>query len=150
MKIKISWPVGIVVAIVAFMVFILSFVYKATFVSEYDHHLVSEEYYKDELHYQEEIDKLNKGVALKQNVAIEKTAEGLVINFPTEFKPEAITGTVFFKRLSNEKIDFNFPIELKTHQLFIKDEKLVDGRWDVKIEWFINNDEYLFKEKLMY
>ena len=29
------------------------------FIEDYNHHLVSKDYYKDELHYQEEIDKLN-------------------------------------------------------------------------------------------
>ena len=59
MKIKINWGTGIVIAIVLFIAFILSFVYKTIFMEEYEHHLVSEDYYKDELHYQEEIDKLN-------------------------------------------------------------------------------------------
>ena len=61
MKIKISWPMGIIIAMTAFVIFILSFVYKVTFLPAYDHHLVSEDYYKDELHYQQEINKENKG-----------------------------------------------------------------------------------------
>ena len=52
-KIKISWSAGIVIAMVSFMVFILSFVYKSIAMDEYQHELVSEDYYKDELHYQE-------------------------------------------------------------------------------------------------
>ena len=55
-KYKISWPTGIILSIIAFMVFILSFVYKATFLPEYGHHLVSEEYYKEELNYQKEME----------------------------------------------------------------------------------------------
>ena len=30
------------------------------------------------------------------------------------------------------------------------EENLLAGRWDVKIEWKVNNTNYLFKEKLMY
>ena len=59
MKLKISWPTGIIIAITAFVIFILSFVYKVTFMPKYGHHLVSEDYYKDELNYQQEIDKEN-------------------------------------------------------------------------------------------
>ncbi|SFS31131.1 FixH family protein [Lutibacter maritimus] len=150
MKLKISWPTGIIIAITAFVIFILSFVYKVTFMPEYDHHLVSEEYYKDELNYQQEINKENKGVALKENIKIKKDSLGLTIIFPVEFEPSKINGTISFVRLSNDKIDFNIPIKLTSNEILIKDEKLVEGRWDVKIEWNVNNIDYLYKEKLIY
>ena len=150
MKFRISWPAGIIIAITSFVIFILSFVYKVTFLPEYDHHLVSEDYYKDELNYQQEIDKQNKGIELKENVILVKTSKGLSINFPSEFDPTKITGTIFFQRLSNEKIDFEIPIQLETHNITIKDENLVAGRWDVKIVWFVNDTEYLYKEKISY
>ena len=150
MKFKISWPTAIIVSIAAFVIFILSFVYKVTFLPEYDHHLVSEEYYKDELNYQQEIDKENEGAALKENVKLIKTTEGLMIFFPAEFKPSQISGLISFQRLSNSKIDFSHPIKLETNDFLIEDEKLVDGRWDVKIEWSVNNISYLYKEKITY
>jgi hypothetical protein len=150
MKFKISWPTGIIIAIVAFVIFILSFVYKVTFLPEYDHHLVSEEYYKDELNYQQEIDKEKKGLELKENIVIQKSDEGLLIKFPSEFDASTITGTISFQRMSNDKIDFELPIELTSLDFLIKDENLVDGRWDVKIEWTVNNIDYLYKEKINY
>ena len=150
MKIKISWPTGIIIAIIAFMVFILSFVYKVTFMEEYDHHLVSEDYYMDELNYQQEIDKLNNASVLEEDIALEKVDNGLLINFPSKFDPSQITGLITFKRLSNIKMDFKIPIKLQSSKYLLSDAILVEGRWDVKIEWTINNTTYLFKEKLMY
>jgi nitrogen fixation protein FixH len=150
MKFKISWPTGIIIAMSAFIIFILSFVYKATFMAEYDHHLVSEDYYKEELNYQQEINKLNKAATLKKDVALTKVAEGLLIKFPAEFDPEKITGTISFQRPSNDKIDFELPIKLINADYLIAKENLVEGRWNVKIEWVVNGTTYLFKEKLMY
>ncbi|WP_372792102.1 FixH family protein [Lutibacter sp.] len=151
MKFKISWPTGIIISIVAFVIFILSFVYKVTFLPQYDHHLVSDDYYKDELNYQQEIDKLNKAAELKQNITLKKIDLGLLISFPSEFEASKIKGIIAFQRLSNDKIDFELPIDLETNDLLIPDEKLVDGRWNVKIEWTVNNNNtYLFKEKIMY
>ena len=150
MKFKITWPAAIIFSIGAFMIFILSFVYKVTFMPEYDHHLVSEEYYKDELNYQKEIDLQNKGALLKENITISKTNEGLLINFPKEFHSTKIEGTISFVRLSNDKIDFKIPIQLSNNQYLVKNENLVAGRWDVIIEWTANKNTYLFKEKLMY
>ncbi|PCH49302.1 MAG: cytochrome C oxidase Cbb3 [Flavobacteriaceae bacterium] len=150
MKFKISWPIGIIIAITAFVVFILSFVYKATFIKAYDHHLVSDDYYKDELNYQHEIDNQNKAIQLKQNVMITKEALGLLISFPSEFDALQISGTISFQRPSNSDLDFKRPIELKTLNYLIRDENLVMGRWNVKIEWTVNNNTYLFKKKIMY
>lgn len=150
MILKISWPAAIIIAMASFMVFILSFVYKVTVLPQYDHHLVSDDYYKDELNYQQEIDKLNKAAELKENVTLNKVASGLLISFPAEFDATKIKGTISFKRLSNSKIDFQLPIKLKTNDLLLKEEGLVGGRWDVKIEWTVNRVTYLFKEKLMY
>lgn len=150
MKFKISWPTGIVLALSAFIIFILSFVFKATFLPEYDHHLVSDDYYKDEMNYQQEIDKLNKAAALNEDVNLTKVAEGLLIKFPAEFDPEKIAGTISFQRPSNEKIDFQIPIKLTTADYLILDDNLAQGIWNVKIEWTVNGNTYLFKEKLRY
>jgi len=150
MKFKISWPAGIVIALGSFIIFILFFVYKVTFLPQYDYHLVSEDYYKDELNYQQEIDQQNNSAELKENITYEKVAEGMLINFPSEFNPTQITGTISFQRLSNHKLDFEFPIKLKTNDFLIPDKNLVEGRWNIKIEWVVNGKKFLFKEKIMY
>ncbi|PKP28879.1 MAG: cytochrome C oxidase Cbb3, partial [Bacteroidetes bacterium HGW-Bacteroidetes-18] len=93
---------------------------------------------------------LNKSAALKEDVTLTKVAEGLLIKFPAEFDPEKITGTISFQRPSNDKIDFHLPLKLMAANYLIPDNNLVEGRWNVKIEWAINGNTYLFKEKLMY
>ena len=150
MKIKFTWPMGIILAMAAFMIFILSYVYKATFVNKYDHHLVSEQYYKDELNYQNEIDRLNNASSLKQNVIIDHQSNGLLIKFPEEFDASKIQGTIKFQRPSNYKLDFKIPIKLTNHDYLIGKEKLVEGIWNVKIDWQIGETKYLFKQKLRY
>ena len=150
MKFKISWPAGIIISLVAFVIFILSFVFKVTFLDEYNHHLVSEDYYKDELNYQQEIDKLNNAAQLKEDIRFKKTSEGLKIIFPSEFKADDISGKISFQRLSNSKIDFILPIKLETNTFLISDEDLVEGKWNVKIEWEVLGKQYLLKEQINY
>lgn len=150
MKFKISWPTGIILVIAAFVIFILSFVFKVMFIPKYDHHLVSEDYYKDELHYQEEIDQMNNGLALTKNVEIQIQDNGVLIVFPDEFSIEDISGTIFFQRMSNSSIDFERPITLKSYNYLIDDKDLVEGRWDIKIAWNVNDKKYLFKKKIIY
>lgn len=152
MKIKWNWGTGIVIAMVLFMAFILQFVYRASMVAKYEHSLVSEDYYKDEIHYQEEIDKVNKGTALKENISVIQNENGLLIRFPKEFEASSLSGTVYFQRLSNEKLDFSKDIKdnLSDHTIFISDEQLVDGKWELKIDWKVKEESYLYKETLFY
>jgi hypothetical protein len=150
MKIKINWGTSIVIAMVLFIGFILSFVYKTIFVEKYQHHLVSENYYKDELHYQEEIDKIINAKNLIQNVSLKNTVKGIIIQFPLNKDPNKIKGKVIFLRRSDEKLDFEKNIDLTSHSMIIEDSLLVHGKWEIKVDWKYDKDEYLLKESWFY
>jgi hypothetical protein len=150
MKIKINWGTGIVIAIVLFITFILSFVYKTLFIEEYEHHLVSEDYYKDELHYQEEIDKLNNAKYLTENVILSNTERGIIIQFPKDKDFNKIEGKINFLRFSNDKLDFEKKIDLSSHSMLIEDSILVTGKWEIRVDWQYNDEEYLLKESWFY
>lgn len=147
---KINWGTAMVIAMVLFMVFILQFVYRTLAMDEYDHELVSDDYYKDELYYQQEIDKINKANTLPENVRIERVEEGFVVFFPKEMIPAEISGTVSFQRPSDKKLDFQKEIRLKNHQLLIQDKRLLNGKWNVKVDWKHKDEEYLLKESIFY
>jgi len=150
MKAKHIWPLGIILALASFIIFILSFVYKATFVAKYDHHLVSEEYYKDELKYQGEIDKLENANALDSAITLTRSSDGVIIHFPEALDGKKIKGTVYFVRLSDENFDFQEKLSLNTTTLLIQHKNLIEGRWNVKIDWSYENTLYLFKDKFNY
>ena len=150
MKIRFTWGTGIVIAMLSFMIFILSFVYKSIAMEEYQHELVSEDYYKDELHYQEEIDKLKNSQTLSEDIKLANIKEGMRISFPENIDQDQIKGTIYFQRLSNEKLDFTEQIKLTDHHQLIPVEKLVSGKWIIKIDWETEQDKYLFKETWFY
>ncbi len=149
MKLKINWGTGIVIAMVLFMTFILSFVYKS-FTQEYSHDLVSEDYYKDELHYQKEIDKLNNAVRLESKIILSNSDKGITIKFPDNFDYQNINGNISFQRYSNSVLDFNKNIELTSDKFLIPDSLLVSGKWIIKIDWKYKGEEYLFKDSWFY
>lgn len=150
MKIKINWGTGIAIAIALFIVFILSFVYKSIFIEKYEHHLVSEDYYKDELHYQEEIDKLNNVKNLSENVSLNNSENGITIQFPKDKDFNKIKGTVNFLRRSNDKLDFERKINLSSHSMLIEDSILIKGKWEIRVDWQYEEEEYLLKESWFY
>ena len=150
MKLKLNWPTGIVIAIISFMIFILSFVYKSIAIDKYQHELISEDYYGDELHYQEEINKLNNAKTLETDIELTNSKEGITIEFPQNIDQNEIKGTITFLRLSNKKLDFSEEIELTANEQLIPSNKLVPGKWIVRIEWQNGDMEYLYKESWFY
>ncbi len=150
MKAKIIWPLGIVIALASFIIFILSYVYKATFVPKYDHHLVSEHYYKDEMKYQGEFDKLENAEGLENNITLTKSSQGILIHFPPNMVASEIKGTIYFMRLSDENFDFKKPIVLTNATYLVQDDKLIEGRWNVKVDWSYDKKLYLYKDKFNY
>ena len=147
---KINWGTGIVLAFIGFIGFILYFVIRMSTDDRANHDLVTEEYYKEELSYQKQIDASESATEMNANLEVEKMDEGLVISFPERFDPKKITGTVSLYRPSNKHLDYNFPISLSNTHLLIPDNRLVDGRWDITVKWQYEGKSFLHKEKLTY
>jgi hypothetical protein len=147
---KINWGTGIVLAFIAFISFILFFVVRMNMDDRANHDLVTEEYYQAELGYQKEIDAENNSKEDDKKLKVSKTAEGLLIVFPENINTSEVKGTVSLYRPSNKHLDFDFPISLSNSHLLIPDKRLLDGRWDIKISWEDQQENYLHKESITY
>lgn len=79
-----------------------------------------------------------------------KTAEGIVVSFPTDLEDKNITGKIFLYRPSNKQLDFETTILLSNHNLLIPDKRLLDGRWNIKIDWSYKDTNYMLKEEIQY
>ena len=117
---------------------------------KYDHDLVTEDYYAEELKYQNDIDKEQNAKLLSQNLTWKKTNEGIVVKFPENFETNKITGNVFLYRPSNKQLDFEIPISLSNHNLLIPDKRLLGGRWNIKVDWQYSGKSYLYKKEILY
>lgn len=147
---KFNWGTGIVVAVISFIAFIMYFVITMSTDKAYSHDLVTEKYYQEELNYQQEIDAEKNANSLKEKVTIEKNSKGLKINFPKYFNPKSIEGKVFLYRPSSKQLDFEIPISISKSYLLVPEQRLVDGRWNIKILWNYKNKKYLVKKELVY
>jgi hypothetical protein len=147
---KINWGTAIVLAFIGFISFIMYFVISMNFNDKYNHDLVTEDYYKEELGYQDDINKQNNAQALDQDITYEKTSEGLIFKFPENFDTKKITGKVFLYRPSNKQLDFETPISISESYLLVPDKRLLDGRWNITIDWQYNETSYLFKKSIVY
>ncbi|WP_298509004.1 FixH family protein [uncultured Kordia sp.] len=147
---KINWGTGIVIAFIAFISFIMYFIVNMNVQSKYDHDLVTDSYYEEELQYQSSIDKQRNAQKLTENIRLTHTNSGIQIKFPSAFDIQKIKGNVFLYRPSNKQFDFEIPISLSHHTLLIPDNRLLDGRWNIQVDWSYNNTDYLFKEEINY
>ena len=147
---KLSWGTAIVMAIISFISFIMFFVITMSTDEAYSHDLVVEEYYKTELTFEEQLDKTRNATKLSENIQLDKTSEGLTINFPQELNASEITGNVFLYRPSNKQLDSEIPLSLSSHQLLVPDRSLLGGRWNIIIDWEYRGEKYYFKEDITY
>ena len=137
-------------AFVGFMCFILYFVIKVSTDKRYEHDLVTEDYYKEELNFQNDIDKENNSKTLSENITLKKTEEGLIIIFPENLTTKNVSGKVFLYRPSNKHLDFETSISLSSHNLLIPKNRLLDGRWNIKVDWQYKGKSYLYKKEITY
>ncbi len=147
---KINWGTAIVLAFAAFISFILFFVLWATLDTDLQHQMVVEDYYKKELEVQDEINAQRNVVMDRMEPQIKKIDGGLVISFPENLAHSDLTGQVSLYRPSNKHLDFNVPLTLSDSQMLVPDDRLLSGRWDLRVAWRYNGKPYLFKKKLTY
>jgi nitrogen fixation protein FixH len=147
---KFNWGTGIVIAIFGFIGFIMYFVITMSTDHTYSHDLVTDKYYQAELNYQQEINAVKNANALTEHIDIERNQKGLKINFPKNFNPKEIKGKVFLYRPSNKQLDFEIPISNSKPYLLVPEQRLLDGRWNIKVFFKYKDINYLIKEELVY
>jgi hypothetical protein len=146
---KINWGTYIVIAFALFISFIMYFVLKVQSDSKYDNDLVVEEYYKHDVHFQDEMARIQNAHDLKVKPVITVNTNGITIVFPADFTPKDIKGTVALYRPSNKKFDFQVPLSFTdSASLFIPKDKLIGGEWDINMEWKYKGKSYLTKEEI--
>lgn len=150
MQFKFNWGHGVSLFLGAFIIFILTFVYKTVVRPEYDHKLVSEEYYKDEIHFQQEIDRVNNALQLKQNVVLSKSDKGIHVVFPSIFDSEKVKGFVEIQRANDDKLDLKTEIVLNNMQMIIPADKLVKGSYNIKVVWDYDKMPFQLNQKFNY
>lgn len=117
---------------------------------KYEHDMVTENYYNQELEFEKEMNKQKNAQNLEEDIAWRHADDGLVISFPENMNPSDITGKVFLYRPSNKQLDFEIAISLSDHNLLIPDKSLLGGRWNIKVDWQYKGDSYIFKKDITY
>lgn len=147
---KINWGTAIVLSIISFMTFIIVLVVTMTNNKNFNHDLVTEEYYKQELSFQDQLDRKKNAQNLVTNIQTEVTDDGFRISFPREMEYSVIKGNLRLYRPSNKAQDFTIPVALIAHQMIIPGKYLEKGRWNIEIDWSYEEENYYYKKEFTY
>ena len=139
-----NWGHKIIFSFVAFMIFLGILVYKS-FQSKVN--LVSQDYYKQEIVYQDQINKIENELALEKSVSIVHNSRlnELLIIFPREL--EVKTSRLTLYRPSDASMDRSWNLQLDQENADkISTESLSGGLWQVQVEWSDQSNSY-YKEQ---
>ncbi len=135
-----SWGLKITILYISFVVFILGLV-MLTMRQKVD--LVAEDYYAQELKFQEKIEKLKRANLLLEPLQWKVENKQVQINFPAEFKNKKISGVVNLFRPSDASLDKVIKIQSDTSRSLIIDVKdLTSGAYKLQIDWQVENTKY--------
>lgn len=130
---KFTWGTGIAIVYTLFVIVMIGMViYSKTF----DHSLVVDNYYEEDLAYQSHIDKVKNARTLEQDLIIQEDKEQQIVlfKFPREFRQ--ISGSIWFYRASDKSKDFKINIEVDSDgQVIVPFKNLATGLWKVKVDW---------------
>jgi hypothetical protein len=141
-----NWGYRIVLAFVLFMTFIVSMV---IYVSSKGADLVAEDYYKQEVNYQDIIDARNNSIEIKQQIKIIQDVDKVVLVFPQETN-QNIEGTVQFYHPQNVDKDITQTLKLSNQKnQSISKSILTKGNYTIKLFWTTGNKNY-YVEKSCY
>ena len=142
---KWNWGTKIALSFVLFGVFILYMVVQA-FREDFD--LVTENYYQEELQYQERIQEKANLLQSGDEIVIESNEKDVLFKFPESFSEAE--GIIYFYHPSRKLFDKTFQVALnEQNQQSINTEELVKGRYKVKVSWKADGLNY-FQEKEIY
>jgi len=145
-KIKFNWGWGIAVFYTAFVLFLIGNVLFSFFQRS---DLVTEDYYNEELAYQETIHKAERVNRLEGRLNIVQGANTIAIQFPEEVKGKKIEGNVLLYRPADASADKYFKINVNENNFQVfESRQMVKGLWVMKIDWSAGDSTYYNEEKI--
>jgi len=139
------WPYGIVLAFLIFCGFMIGFaVYSTNSKTE----LVAEDYYDQEIQYQQVIDGKNRMKSLANAPELTVDAQQVTVALP-EALHTADSGHVRFYRPSNENFDYRVDLtDFEAGQLALTADKFVSGPYQVVLQFYIAGALYFHEERI--
>ena len=142
------WPTAIIAFFIVFVLFIASFIVWAV---RQNQDLVSENYYENEVRYQQQLDRVKRTQSLATQTAITfDAARRLILIALPAGQAQTATGRIRFYRPSNARLDHDVPMTLNAEGVQSVDATLLAaGLWKIRVEWSANGQDYFFDQPVV-
>ncbi len=136
---KINWGAKIALLYGGFVVLIMALVIGSM---KQDISLVSDDYYEQELAYQDVIDASKNQATLSEPVRIQTEEANVAIQFPKEMEAVAKNGSVYFYSPINKLWDYKTTFSNTENRIAVSRKELTNTRYVVKLTWEADGKKY--------
>lgn len=138
-----DWGKGIFITIVVFVIFMISLV--VVCIKQDDIHLVTQNYYEEEIKYQDQIDKMINASEIGYNVLVyDNQLKKLDLLLPKGAK-----GTLHLFRPSDARLDQKIAFDIsETNKSSVNVKDLKPGYWRIKLSWSEDGKEFYEEKKI--
>jgi hypothetical protein len=138
-----NWGHGLAIFFGTFVLFMISLV--VICVKQDDIHLVTQNYYEEEIRYQQQIDKIANAAELDYD-ALAYRAENKTVDLTL---PKGAEGTLHLFRPSDARMDQKFQVYMQDQDgLSIDLGHLQAGYWKMQLSWQDGDTEYYLEEQI--
>ncbi len=143
---KLNWGTGITITLIAFATLMSCMVYLAM---QQDFDLVSEDYYGEELKFQEIIDGKQAAIGLQDKARLVLKETGVFLELPNDFAEQSKSFEVHMYHEIEADNDFRFSEENTAQNRFeIPFSTFEKGKWIAKIKLQAGNTAYYFEPEI--
>tara|TARA_R110002050_G_scaffold297339_2_gene458623 strand:+ start:34614 stop:35063 length:450 start_codon:yes stop_codon:yes gene_type:complete len=109
--------------------------------------LVTEDYYAQEIQFQDQIDHTKNALILKTDLLWKREGDQWILGLNGDFAPGELTGELTVYRPSDSNLDFKVPILLNEKgQMSIPNARFKNGKYQIQVKWNVaGKDCYLEK-----
>ncbi len=137
-------PYIIIGVFVSFGIYIGSFVYRS---HQLKVNLVSDDYYAQELVYQDQITIIESSEIYKHEYKVRQTLDELTISVSP--KLDELKGEVLFYRPSDREMDFKVVLHLNSkNKMVLKSSEIPTGYWLIKTSGTQDSTNYYFEQDI--
>jgi hypothetical protein len=147
MKTKFNpWPFGIVLV---FVVFIGGMATAVTIACTHREHLVSENYYEQELNFQNKMESAARAEKSGAKIAGEVSGAKILIQLPVAQLAQNFSGKIELYRPSAPELDQRLTLQPANDGTQTVDvSKLAAGAWAVRVSWNAGGENYFLEQKI--
>jgi len=142
-----NWGRSLILVFIVFAAFMGYLVYRASG-THFD--LVSKEYYKDELRYQDKIDGFRNAAAMEA-VQLRVDSTGILqIRFPEQMKGKPVQGSLWLYCKTDAGKDLHIPLAKDTTGMrVINVSGKASGKYQAKLHWEVLRVPYEFEQEII-